>query len=219
MIRLSPLGPNPPVQRFRGRRRSGLAAVLVLAAAGLGLIAFWYWATAHREHAYDRLIWEAARRAGVAPALVKAVIRQESNFDARAVGKAGEIGLMQIRLGAVRDWERVTKQRCPTSGLLFDPRLNVEIGTWYLARCLNRWRGLESRDALGLAQYNAGVANVLKWFPTPPVGDVLGGIRFGPTRRYIRNVFEYRVRYERDFREFQQTQSQSPVRAAHLAAG
>jgi len=153
-----------------------------------------------RRNRYDKIIWEAADRHGVSPFLVKAVIYRESSFQPWVTGEAGEVGLMQIRKKtAVADWERVTGQRCPFSGLLFDPKLNIEIGTWYLAQALGQWHDYRDREVLALAQYNAGRTRAKKWAPEDKRENVRRKkISFPSTREYISKVLEAKKMFEKE---------------------
>ncbi len=180
-------------------------SVLGLGIAGvfLGRRAFWSpalarWSLRRMDRvALRRIIHEAAARQGVSEMLVEAVIRRESDYRPLARGRAGEMGLMQITAGAVRDWERATGFHCANRGVLFDPRLNVEIGTWYLARALRRWRGYAGADILALAQYNAGPGNVGRWVARKGRGSGLESVRFSSTRKYIETVLDYRKQLEK----------------------
>jgi len=175
-----------------------LALVGALAAAGFALFRTRPPRRLSRS-AYDDIVGEAARRHHVSPFLVKAVIEQESGFDPWVTGAVGEVGLMQITTGAMRDWEEQTAQRCRLPGLLFDPRLNIEVGTWYLGKAQAKWRDYRDGDALALAQYNAGARNATRWAPEDPREAVrLDGISFPSTREYIRRVRQYRRSFERE---------------------
>ena len=155
---------------------------------------------ADRQNRYDRIIWEAANRHGISPFLVKAVVYRESSFQPWVTGDAGEVGLMQIRRKtAVADWERVTGQQCPFRGLLFDPRLNIEIGTWYLAQAIRQWQDYRDREVLALAQYNAGRTNAKKWAPKDKRETVSRRkISFSSTREYISKVLEAKKMFEKE---------------------
>jgi soluble lytic murein transglycosylase len=182
-------------------RRGGLVLAAV-AAAGLLLAlvyGWWHWRReVWRRGRYDGLIYEAATRHAVSPALVKAVITRESSFRSLTRGKAGEMGLMQVMDGVVRDWQRCTGRGGFPPGLLMDPRLNIEIGTWYLARARRAWQEWQDVDALALAQYNAGRANALKWAPEDRQEKLLGRVRFPGTRRYIASVLETKRELEQE---------------------
>ncbi|NOY74616.1 MAG: lytic transglycosylase domain-containing protein [Kiritimatiellaeota bacterium] len=145
---------------------------------------------------YDSMIEDAAERHCVDPALIKAVIWRESRFDPNARGAKGEVGLMQIRPrnGAVEDWAVAYGLESPKVGLLFNPELNLEIGTWYLARALRKWRGYKHSVELALSEYNAGAMGMTAWIPEDPDGEVADRITITSTRRYVRSIMD---RYER----------------------
>ena len=119
---------------------------------------------------YDSMISEAARRHGVSAELLKALIKVESDFNPRAVSRAGALGLMQImpeNLSALQI-------RDP-----FDPWENIMGGTRYLMLMLQRFRG---KLPLALAAYNAGPSVVERYNRIPP---------FRETEEYVQKVIEY----------------------------
>lgn len=185
-------------------RIAPIAAVLLVVTGALSVCLFLvsrrHSSAANRRNRYDKIIWEAADRHRVSPFLVKAVIYRESSFQPWVTGDAGELGLMQIRKKtAVADWERVTGQRCPFGGLLFDPKLNIEIGTWYLGQAMRQWHDYRDREVLALAQYNAGRTNAKKWAPKDKRETVRRSkISFSSTREYISKVLEARKMFERE---------------------
>lgn len=112
---------------------------------------------------YDAYIREAARRHGVEPALVKAVIQVESNFNPEAVSRAGARGLMQLMPGTAAMYQLGL-------GQLFHPRQNIEAGVKHLAYLKTLFPN--STD-LVLAAYNAGENNVLKYNGIPPFPETV----------------------------------------------
>ena len=194
-ITFSPLA-HPEPRRGGGRTRlaRGLYLLVLLAILAATLYYFW-WQSDRRASRYDGIIREAATRHRLSPFLIKAVIRQESNFRPGVTGNAGEIGLMQITAPVIQDWERITGQRCGSRGMLYEPRLNIEIGTWCLARAWNHWPGRADRESLALAQYNAGRTHALRWARVAGESDVLANISFPSTRQYISNVLRYKNKY------------------------
>ncbi len=186
-------------RRYRARRY----AVLLLA---LGVVLGLTWAAYRyhrqvyafflRDRAYDSLIQAAGRRHDLDPDLIRAVIWQESRFNANATGSSGEVGLMQIRVerGAVAEWAILNRRTTPPRSTLYHPALNVDIGTWYLARAMRRWQGYEAQVALALAEYNAGEkgANWQTVAPDPamPTEVVIGKVAIASTREYVRAITE-----------------------------
>lgn len=196
MIQLSPLSPVSPGRHPTSWRLwLGVPTALLILAA-LTYAGWLYRQEIRRSHAYDGMIREASKRHRLSPCLVKGLVRQESRFRPWMRGRSGEVGLMQVMPGAIQDWERVTGRHCPSPGAAYDPRLNLEIGCWYLAVARRRWQGRPDGDEMALAQYNAGPANAVKW-GRDDAGTVYDRVRFPSTRRYIKNVLEYAKSYER----------------------
>lgn len=97
---------------------------------------------------YDEIIARHAARHGVSPALAHAVIRIESNYRANARGRAGEVGLMQIKPATAR----MMGYSGAASGL-YDPETNIRYGMKYLAGA----QQLGGGDLCGtILRYNAG---------------------------------------------------------------
>lgn len=130
-----------------------------------------------RRKAYDTIIDEAARRHQVDAALVKAVIRAESDFVPHAVSPKGALGLMQLMPATARlhnVWRTM------------EPRQNVEGGVEHLRYLLDRYAG---NLRLTLAAYNAGEKAV----------DMHGGVPPYPeTREYLSRVLRFRDSYLRE---------------------
>lgn len=126
---------------------------------------------------YDAYIREAARRHGVEPALVKAVIQVESNFDPQAVSRAGASGLMQLMPGTAAMYRLGL-------GDIFSPRRNIEAGVKHLAYLKTLFPN--STD-LVLAAYNAGENNVMKYNGIPPFPETVDYVE---KVKYSHNIFK-----------------------------
>lgn len=125
---------------------------------------------------YSQIIHTAASRHQVDPALIKAVILAESKYNPEAVSKKGAKGLMQLMPATARSLGVMD---------IFDPEDNINGGTRYLKKLLDRFDG---NIKLALAAYNAGSRYVKKYGGVPP---------FLQTRTFIKNV----LKYHREYRE------------------
>src|SRR6516162_8945505 len=94
--------------------------------------AFGHWHAGWLEHHQDGSIRAAARRYGVEPALIKAVVWRESRFHPDARGRAGELGLMQLRDDAAREWAEAEQLTGFTHEQCLDPITNTLAGAWYV---------------------------------------------------------------------------------------
>ena len=183
---------------FTLRRLLMMMAWLVM----LGSAVYYLWI--YRELAVDDSrfaaeIEEAATKHGLDSRLVRAVVYEESRFRPGAIGKAGEIGLMQIIPSrAATDWAKAHNAQCPEAGVLFLPRINLEIGCWYLSDGLRRFRDYKAATELALARYNAGLTRANKWKPKDRDGNVIDNITIASTRKYVKNIM---TRYRRYCRE------------------
>ena len=145
---------------------------------------------------YDAEISAAARKHGLDPDLVRALIFQESRFRANKRGKKGEIGLMQVLpSGAAAEWARVNKCRRPSSLALYNVELNLDIGCWYLARAMRRWRTYAHGTELALAEYNAGTSRAREWAPKKTDGEVSPRVKIASTKKYVSDIMKRYRKY------------------------
>jgi len=158
---------------------------------------------AERFGRYDGLIVEASRRYSVPPELIKAVIWRESRFHPDKTGQHGERGLMQITEGAASDWARVEKVESFAPTDLFDPKVNIVAGTWYLKKALDHWAAKDDPVPFALAEYNAGRTRVKRWVndsgrgATAGADDLQTAMDFPATKSYIAAITARQDFYKR----------------------
>jgi soluble lytic murein transglycosylase len=151
------------------------------------------WISPARFQQYDRLITMIANEYHLDPMLVKAVVWRESRFDPQKYGSAGERGLMQVTENAANEWARETKAENFRVEELFDPKKNLEAGSWYLHRALQHWEQQPDPVPFALAEYNAGASRVQRWAGGDKAGaispgDFLANIDIRGTRNYVETV-------------------------------
>jgi soluble lytic murein transglycosylase len=108
---------------------------------------------------YAQYMRVQARENHLDPALLAAVIYQESKFRSDARSSSGAIGLMQLTPSTARGIAIRTGGSRFTTNDLYDPEINIRYGAWYLANLLNKY----GTQRLVLAAYNAGPGNVDRW--------------------------------------------------------
>jgi soluble lytic murein transglycosylase len=175
---------------------------LLLAVAGAAAV-WWWWQTDWLGRSQDKPIRAAAQRYGVEPALVKAIVWQESRFHPKARGRAGEIGLMQIQEEAAREWVDAEHLRGFDFQQCLDPNTNTLAGTWYLRKLLNRYSQTDNPVPFALADYNAGRGNVLKWNKGQAATNsaaFIEQIGFPGTSNYVVSVMRRFAHYQPVFR-------------------
>jgi soluble lytic murein transglycosylase-like protein len=128
------------------------------------------------DRSFDTHIQDAAQRYGIDPLLIKAVIKQESNFNPYATSGKGALGLMQLMPGTAHDMD--------VSNAL-DPRENIFGGARYLKRLYSQFNG---DLALTLASYNAGPERVCSTNTIPNIPE---------TQNYVRTVLSLYDTYKR----------------------
>ncbi len=193
--------------------KRGWVVLLLLLACAAGA---WFWMAVDdpeyvlREHAalgqfsrYDEEIAQAARRYGVKPELIKAVVWRESRFRPEMRGTRGERGLMQVTEGAAQEWAKAENVETFSAADLFDPKVNLEAGTWYLARALSHWGTKDDPAPFALAEYNAGRTRVNRWVndsgqgPGADAKDLRTAMDFPATKGYVAAIAARAAYYAR----------------------
>ena len=131
-------------------------------------------------------IVEAARKYRLDPALVAAVIYEESRFRQSTVSAQGAIGLMQLLPSTAREIARNTGGDKFVVGDLTEARINILYGCNYLRYLLDQFGG---STTAAVAAYNAGVANVREWIARQGGRPLRSAdIPFAETRNYVSHV-------------------------------
>jgi soluble lytic murein transglycosylase len=134
---------------------------------------------------------------GLDPFLVAALIRQESEFNPKAVSRANARGLTQILPGTGRELSRRLKVKAYGTASLFVPAVNLQLGTFYLKTIVDNLGG---RWEAALAAYNAGPSRAKAWsswgeFREP--AEFIETVPFSETRNYIQTVLRNADTYRR----------------------
>lgn len=127
---------------------------------------------------FDDLINTVAKKHGMDPALIKAVVHTESYFNPNATSRVGASGLMQLM-----------PQTAEIYGVfdLYSPLKNLDAGVRHLRYLLRRYK---NRLSVALAAYNAGETAVRYYNGIPPYRE---------TRRYIKKVIHYQSYYNEQY--------------------
>jgi soluble lytic murein transglycosylase len=138
---------------------------------------------------YSSIVRGHAANYDIDPALLAAVIEQESKFRADAKSSAGAIGLMQLLPDTAKGIAIHTGGSKFVLSDLYDPEINVRYGAWYLHHLMLRY----GDEKTALAAYNAGQQNVDRWRAEGK------GIEFPETRAYVDKVERLKGIYRRAY--------------------
>jgi soluble lytic murein transglycosylase len=159
---------------------AGLTLV-VIALAGVVIVLATkppWWERVRYPLRYSQFVRVHAKENHLDPALLAAVIYQESKFDANAESPSGAIGLMQLTPSTAHGIAiRTDGSQFHTSDL-YNPEINIRYGAWYLADLFQKY----GNESLALAAYNAGQGNVDRWRAR---GE---SIQFPETKAYVSRV-------------------------------
>ena len=185
----------------RQTRNNLFSALFLALVVGLCVFLGWFWKV-RPQHRYDEFIKLAARRYELDPALIKAVIWQESKFNPSVRGRAGEIGLMQIREAAAFEWADAEKFEKFEHEEITDPQKNILCGSYYLSKLMKRYTHTDNPIPYALADYNAGRTHVLRWNKGAAKTNstaFLAQMDYPGTRQYAINVMKRYEEYKRGF--------------------
>ncbi|MDQ3686218.1 MAG: transglycosylase SLT domain-containing protein [Acidobacteriota bacterium] len=146
------------------------------------------------------IIQAEARAKRLDPYTVAGLIRQESVFNPRATSSANAYGLMQLIMEtARRTAARNNISRVITVEALFEPRLNIQLGTAYMREQLDKYGRVEYLAAA----YNAGPGRVVQWRASlpAPIDEWAEAIPFRETRGYVQGVVRNTMQYRRLYDE------------------
>jgi len=142
---------------------------------------------------YSEYVEAEAEQYGIDEALLYSIINAESGFDSSAVSGAGAKGLMQIT-DDTADW--CAKELGFSQYDIFDPKTNIEIGTFYFNFLLQKYGGDET---LSIAAYNAGYGKVDEWLKKESLsgdGQTLSEIPYHETDRHIKKIEFFKKVYD-----------------------
>jgi soluble lytic murein transglycosylase len=198
------VAPRPPRARVTRRRLAAVSAAVVLGAVTAAIVSGLSSDVAKEltlPLRHDDIIRQQAREKNLDPALIAAVIYEESRFRDQT-SRAGARGLMQITPETA---DAIAKH---SGGIRFkqsdlaEPQINISYGAYYLRLLIDRYDGNET---LAIAAYNAGSGNVDKWVAKaggPGEFKSVEHIPFPETRAYVENVMDrrqdYREKYAHD---------------------
>jgi len=146
--------------------------------------------------ALETRVKHEAGGAGIDPAWAYAIIRAESAWMTDAHSHADAYGLMQLLPGVAKQVAQSEKLPYNNPADLFDPTLNVELGTRYLGRMADKFDG---NPWLATAAYNAGEAPVGRWLDARSSLDpdfFIETIPYKETREYVARVLAFSVIYD-----------------------
>lgn len=141
---------------------------------------------------FDRV----AREHGMESTLLYAISRQESAMYPLAQSPVGARGLMQLMPATARHTAGKVGYPYRDEQQLFDPEVNIQLGSAYLKGLLDNYNG---NRVFAAAAYNAGPGRVARWRAQSsgkPIDVWVEGIPFRETRNYVQNVLSFNLIYQ-----------------------
>lgn len=151
---------------------------------------------------YSEYVYQYAQDYQVDSLLVFAIIKAESNFKLDSSSKSGAIGLMQLVMNTAKEVaEDIEGMDTVTVEDLYNPQINIQLGTKYFSRLLKKYDG---NIGLALAAYNAGMGNVDRWIAEGTVqadGSDIENIPYRETNNYVRKILNSYEIYQNLYRD------------------
>jgi soluble lytic murein transglycosylase len=173
-------------ENFRGLRLMK-RALPSAGTASIQSIPLAYWRILFPEPYWQTIKAESAKN-NLDPYLVAALIRQESEFNPSAISPANAYGLMQLLPAVGKSMARQEGLEHFQTFQLFDPAINIRLGTRYLRRTLDKFGGVTE---YALAAYDAGDERVHDWEAAGPyqgIDEFVESIPFTETREYVESI-------------------------------
>lgn len=153
---------------------------------------------------YEAEVLHYALKRQIDPALIYALMRQESGFEREIRSSAGAVGLMQLMPATAKAQAAADSLKDFHPQDLIYPAINVRLGTYYMKNLLDDYRG---NPYYMLANYNAGPEPTRRWFRTlghKPIDEMVEDISYWETRDYVKkvmgNYWTYKLLYNNRIR-------------------
>jgi soluble lytic murein transglycosylase len=174
-------------------KRMTLVAALLCACAGVFIYLQRteppWWARLWFPLRYTAIVRGHAAHYHLDPALLAAVIEEESKFNAGARSRTGAIGLMQLQPRTAEGIALRTGGSRFIVSDLYNPEINIRYGAWYLRHLLDKY----GNERTALAAYNAGQQNVDRWLAAHEA------VQFPETKAYVSRVERLKGIYRRTY--------------------
>ncbi|MBL9104546.1 MAG: transglycosylase SLT domain-containing protein [Myxococcales bacterium] len=155
------------------------------------------WSLAH-PLAFESIVRDGESSHQVPSLLTFAIMQTESRFDPGATSWAGARGLVQLMPATAKDLARQAGLADFDPDNLYQPSLNLDLGTRYLGNLVRRYGGADSAVPLAIPSYNAGAGAVDRWLDRRKAWDFdmfIEAIPFDETRAYTQSVLERWLAY------------------------
>ena len=146
---------------------------------------------------YSEYVEKYAKEEQIDPLLIYAIIKQESNFNPKAVSNAGAMGLMQLMQETANEVAENEVIEFKQEETLFNPEKNIQLGVKYFAGLKRQFQN----DEIALVAYNGGSGNTQKWLSDGTIkveeGHInIDDIPYSETKNYVKKILKYYQMYK-----------------------